>query len=354
LLKDIGTEFKSINSFKNQYSPVLVIKLLPDSIILSQRTSIKENDANFYLHDYLFNKIYQISKIKPSDFIIIGSKNFDKKKIHEACFNKSYETVLKDTSTLKALRKDKIEIQNLFLDKNIAYALLGYNYVVDSLIKGERMDFIYQKTLLAKFLPSGDIQYYPFSAMPNKDYFINTASDFYIIGSKVFVPVRKVKADKDNRVLASYIISKNRIDFEKMLEPQLPDVLALNSLGYNLSSIHLAPPFVGFNLSNNLINYNTNTTFKLPFSDNVNNFDNILNPTVKYNLLSVQKNANQIKMLLFYKEDYYCLITDENFKILEKKKLNNSLNSIISNFKFSEDKTIIGLDSKNSLLRIKY
>jgi hypothetical protein len=344
-----------LSQFKIEYK-----KILPDSVVLSDRTTIKYNNRNFYILDDLFKKTYSYDNITNTTYSI-DTKKLSVQYIYKAIFgdtSKFYNKIIRYKSELGQFGKNEISIFSISTDKNssknqfYAYIVLYYGESEPSGGVGLKSASIlaeYQDNQLKAFYKIDNAKknaLYP-------DYY-GFDSNFHIQQEEITTMLYYEKPDTTKPHLGKLKLKNNELVIEKFIKQVLYPSFGEKKVGYEYMNVGgtIAGDYFFSGLEPQALNMKTGEKYQLPI---VKEGENIMNDfskiVVNYSLTDVIVLKNKgFKLLVKHKSGFELVELDEKMQLVKKQKL-PILKDMVSSF-FNENQIVNFKADTNQLVFI--
>jgi hypothetical protein len=355
-------------------------KILPDSVVLGNDIQLSHSSENLILFDNQFQKIYVLSNKTQMLKYIIEDKSFDRKEVYKQIFGDTTGYYQKITQYEKELRQtgDKyVKLKDVIIKENKIYITISLSYVVDD-PKDKNNVFVLSKTIFIEILGAKEYKYYPLLDSPilkNNDYssmlWLRTASNMQ--NNHIYTTIFRDNPDSTNTYLVGKYTLKeskdkkkgNSLNFEsftKLKYPKFAYKFRESNMEYRYLAGHIAYPYYFFVFDNSVANLETGETFKV-IDENLDNvFKNIGEKKSKlaYYLAHIIKNQNNTYNLFITKgENQYIYNFDATTKKTTLMKeivipLDANKFGFIGNYIFTDNKTLLTINSKNETIKVTF
>lgn len=353
-LNELFERVGSINKLTLLPSAPLIIPL-PDSVKLSNRSSLLYHEGNLCITDYLLNKAVVVSlgksQNKLANILQIKGKSF-----HAQAFLRSgivdtaaYRILYPD---LKELGRTKPHIETGYLTDSALYLYLVFPCAIvrpvekDTGIGGKA--FIYKKNLFTKKSELFPIKDDVLPSTLKEEYYVASGSAFAVRNNNFYFTLYQEQLRAQNNFMAEYgFNAKNQLVFKKLAPHQVSDSIYLNT-NFGNTQVFLT-------LCNGKFLF---AQFQPVFVELAGNHAFMLGDQLspgslhKIEVYDVRrKDAQHLSILIDRNHETHCVIYNTDTRKIEADtKIMVPLNTNTETMRFTGDKKIVALDQENKKL----
>ncbi|MCC5943840.1 MAG: hypothetical protein JJT94_02825 [Bernardetiaceae bacterium] len=351
-LRSITKAIADINIFGKLHSK----PLLPDSIILSDRTAIEYAYNQFFIADELFNAIYIV---RDTGFFMLTYKDFDVKDLYEFHHGDTslwyekrvkYQETLANTNSMKPKLMSVFPISNKKWALNIAFATLKFNEENQELSTLHYITlYVYENNkILARYKNN-----FEFGENKQNYYGYNKQRVLFDSESSFYAQVYAKKPTTDAHSLGHFKVKNQEVTLEKLLG-NYPKEFEQNNSDYFYAFNQFVGDFMLYQTLDEVLNLTTGEVSKLPISSQNNQLTRDAPPVIDFIVVTGSKFSFGYQALIKKSEQYFLCTFNEKFeeeRIIEVV-LPQDVKKLDS-FILYQPNTVAYLDTDNNLITFK-